>query len=134
VMRGREPDFVVGSWDDPYLLRWWMIPRNDRLNFYLHLFLRSDTDEALHDHMYHNVSIVLEGGYLEHFVHRPPVRRQPGSLVFRRPETPHRVELIDGRPSVSLFITGPRVRQWGFHCPNGWVHWKKFVDASEGVT
>jgi len=55
-------------------------------------------------------------------------------LVFRRPETPHRVELIDGRPSVSLFITGPRVRQWGFHCPNGWVHWKKFVDASEGVT
>jgi len=24
-------------------------------------------------------------------------------------------------------MTGPRVREWGFHCPNGWRHWKDFV-------
>jgi hypothetical protein len=28
----------------------------------------------------------------------------------------------------SLFITGPRRREWGFWCPKGFVHWKKFVD------
>lgn len=24
----RTPDFVIGSDDNPYLLRWWIIPRN----------------------------------------------------------------------------------------------------------
>ena len=31
----------------------------------------------------------------------------------------------------SLFITGPVIREWGFHCPNGWRHWKQFTVRDE---
>lgn len=28
----------------------------------------------------------------------------------------------------TLFVTGPVMRQWGFHCPDkGWRHWKEFT-------
>lgn len=27
----------------------------------------------------------------------------------------------------TLFITGRKVREWGFHCESGWVHWKMFT-------
>ena len=57
----RTPDLVIGGWDDPYLLRWWLIPRNRWFNVYLHLFLRSDDDRALHDHPWFNLSFLLEG-------------------------------------------------------------------------
>ena len=46
---GRQPDFVVGKPEDPYLLRWWVIPRNKRFNVYLHKFLRSDDDVQADD-------------------------------------------------------------------------------------
>ena len=31
-------------------------------------------------------------------------------------------------PCWSLFLFGPRIREWGFHCPErGWVHWEEFT-------
>jgi len=23
------------------------------------------------------------------------------------------------------------VREWGFHCPRGWMHWKQYTDAQD---
>lgn len=37
-----------------------------------------------------------------------------------------------GARAVSLFIAGPKVREWGFHCPNGWVHWREFTAGDRG--
>ena len=32
----------------------------------------------------------------------------------------------------TLFLFGPTVRDWGFHCPNrGWVHWREFTAAGK---
>lgn len=127
----RSPDFVIGGTVDPYLRRWWLIPRNVVCNAYLHLFLRSDDDRALHDHPWVNASMVLRGQYTEHTIsaggiHRRAVRAA-GDVVFRLPSAAHRVELTHG-PCWSLFLTGPRVREWGFHCPDaGWVHWQDFT-------
>ena len=42
------PHMVIGGAEDPYLLRWYLIPRNPFVNVYLHKFLRSDDDRALH--------------------------------------------------------------------------------------
>jgi len=134
IVKRRDPDFVVGGRADPYLLRWWIIPRNRWFNIYLHEFRRSDDDRALHDHMYLNLSILLDGEYVEHGIQQGGVRthvlRKAGDWVVRLPSRAHRIELL-GRRTTTLFITGPRVRQWGFHCPNGWVHWKKFVDERD---
>lgn len=40
------------------------------------------------------------------------------------------------RPAMTLFLTGIRTRNWGFHCPEaGWVPWEKFTDpATAGST
>lgn len=136
----RNPDFIVGTVEDSYLLRWWIIPRNKIFNVYLHCFLRDDDDRALHDHPWAWCSILLNGCYVEHTIDRGGVHkrqlRTPGDIKFSLPSRPHRVELIPGPivptekyPCWTLFITGPRVRQWGFHCPQrGWVHFKEFTN------
>ena len=51
----RKRDFAVSQDGQDYMRRWWVIPRNAYCNIYLHNFLHSDTDAALHDHMYHNI-------------------------------------------------------------------------------
>lgn len=141
----RKPDFIIGGPDRPYMLRWWVLPRNRWFNIYLHKILRDDDDRALHDHPWWNVSILLRGAYREimpDFSERPTVHtriadlpvitrlRGPGSIVFRLPNTSHRLEVAQG-PVWSLFITGPRVREWGFHCPQGWRMWRDFVATDD---
>jgi hypothetical protein len=129
----RPPDFVIGA---DYCRRWWVIPRNRWFNIYLHQFLHSDDDRALHDHPWWNMSWLLAGQYWEWTtVGKAPCRqssecllRSAGNKVYRRAEKPHRIELVSSE-CWSLFITGPVVREWGFHCPNGWRPWHEFVKA-----
>lgn len=133
IMR-RPPDFVIGEPGNPYLIRWWVIPRNRWFNIYLHEIRRSDDDRALHDHPWLNCSILLHGGYFEHRILAGGVEqrlsRVAGEFAFRRPKAAHRLEVAPGfaAPTISLFITGPIIRHWGFHCPKaGWRHWQDFT-------
>lgn len=131
----RKPDFVIGEEDRPYIYRWWIIPRNTVFNIYLHKIMRDDDDRALHDHPWWNVSIILKGCYREirQGGYRKTHRRW--SIVFRKATCAHRLELPVENGGISycwsLFITGPRVREWGFYCPQGWRHWKAFVDPEK---
>lgn len=128
----RPPDKVIGGPDNPYLRRWYVIPRNRWCNVYLHQFLRSDDDRALHDHPWINCSILLRGDYIEH---TPSGRfaRLAGDVIFRRATAAHRIELVKHLSATvwTLFLTGPLVREWGFWCPQGWVHWKAFTAADD---
>jgi mannose-6-phosphate isomerase-like protein (cupin superfamily) len=123
----REPDQVIrdGRSPDDYLRRWYLIPHNRWMNLYLHQFLRSDDDRALHDHPWDNTSLILQGRYIEH-TPTGQVLRQPGDCITRAANALHRIELIGDQPVITLFATGPKVREWGFDCPGGWVHWKDF--------
>lgn len=142
----RPPDFVIGGQERPYLRRWWLIPRNRFFNIYLHEFLRSDDDRALHDHPWlFNASWLLRGEYVEHTIKAGGLlvrtHRRAGECKFRWGKAPHRVELLtrsahaeeeDPLPCWTVFITGPVVRQWGFYCmERGWVHWKRFTAADD---
>jgi hypothetical protein len=127
----RPPDFTIGPPNDVCLRRWYVIPRNRWFNIYLHQFLRSDDDKALHDHPWFNCSVLLRGEYLEHARGRIKLRR-PWVPVFRRATVAHRVELIDGGSVWTLFLTGPKVRTWGFHCPKGWIPWTEFAEERPG--
>ncbi len=130
----RRPDFVVGGAGRPYLMRWWVIPRNPIFNVYLHCFMRSDDDRALHTHPYlFNISWMLEGNYREWFRWLGMTNfadRTAGQFKFRWGPAAHRIELTSG-PCWTLFITGPRVRSWGFLCPRGFVHWRDFTDTRD---
>jgi len=127
LMASRQPDFVIG---DDYLRRWFVIPRNPWLNVYLHEIRKSDDDRAFHDHPWTNTSFILAGGYVEH----TPEGRFPrftGDVVSREANALHRLELRPGESAISLFVTGPKIREWGFACPQGWVHWQDFTDEQD---
>ncbi|SKM81860.1 Uncharacterised protein [Mycobacteroides abscessus subsp. massiliense] len=137
-----EPHQPIGSeGEPPYLLRWYVIPRNRWLNVYLHKFLRDDDDRALHDHPWWFLSLVLWGQYIEVTDDGRSVRSAPElwrlfwgdrPLVFRPALWRHRVELVKApatsvertriRPRLralpcwTLIVTGPRTRLWGFWC------------------
>jgi hypothetical protein len=143
----RPPDVRIGAPDDDYLRRWFVIPRNRFFNVYLHNFRRSDDDRALHDHPWWNVSLLLDGAYIEHTIPAGGVNvrkyYEAGNLKFRTAKAAHRVELIRATalpafsdqvppesPCWSLFITGPNIRSWGFHCPTRWVPWQEFTNPA----
>lgn len=138
----RPPDryigatYVAGHPVGTYLERWHVIPRNRFLNVYLHRFLRSDDDRALHDHPWWSCSIILSGGYFEHLADGTKRWRPRGTVKFRGARSAHRIELPANMPKgyqvITLFITGPKFREWGFHCPKGWRHWREFTSGPNG--
>lgn len=131
-----EPHQVIGEDPaDPYLLRWYVVPRNRIFNLYLHKFLRDDDDTALHDHPWWFVSLILRGGYIEQSesADRKMVLRCRTSLfdvrspwwrrcvAYRSATFRHAVALPHtpegGRtPCWTLILTGRNVRTWGFWC------------------
>jgi quercetin dioxygenase-like cupin family protein len=126
----REPDFVIGGAERPYMLRWYVLPRNETFNVYYRRIVRDDDDRALHDHPWPSFSIMTLGQLREVTADGARIIRA-GDCVYRGPEFAHRLALIDGAPAETLFVTGPKVRDWGFHCPKGWVHWSDFVAGDD---
>jgi hypothetical protein len=161
TVTSRPADFVIGGIDNPYMYRWWIIPRNSVFNVYLHRVVRDDDDRALHDHPFASVSLCLDGRLgevyakdvdglgvpteVDRFVH-------PGDVVWRGARFAHRLFLprstTDSGEAWTLFITGPRIREWGFWCPKEtkvydgdgvlltlegrrWVHWKQFTAPND---
>lgn len=130
----REPDFLIGpSKEDPYLRRWWLIPRNKFFNIYLHHMIHDDEDRAPHDHPWASLSLCLEGYIEEHQL--VDVKQNlwtingifAGDWKWRGTTYLHKLKLPRG-DAWTLFFTGPVVRVWGFQCPQGWREWKKFVN------
>jgi hypothetical protein len=141
----RKPDLEIGGSENPYMRRWYLIPRNKWFCVYLHNMLRDDDNRALHDHPAANISIVLRGGYREVLFVGPIVPgmllpqlcckiRRPGTIVFRHADLAHRLELLRPVGSWSLFIMGPKLQNWGFWCgPRArWVPWQQFTAGPKG--
>ncbi len=106
----------------PLLIRYFIF-RSGPLGIYLHRLCRSDEDRALHDHPWAFVSVILTSGYVEH-TRRGQRRYRSGAILVRPAEWQHRLELE--RPAWTLVFRFRRVREWGFHCPQGWVGWEIF--------
>jgi hypothetical protein len=100
-----EPHQIIGGPENPYMLRWYVIPRNPVLNVYVHKFLRSDDDRALHDHPWWFVSLILRGRYDE-VTEMGVKRRQAGSVAYRPAEWRHRVRLVTETSCQSCEGTG----------------------------
>ncbi len=137
----RPPDQVIGKFREfgadentVFMNRWWIVRRAKakrfRFNIYLHQFIRSDEDRALHDHPWWSVSFLIKGNATELFYTKNKnitVRKIPRFWpVFREATHTHRI-VIGNKPVWTLFITGRKTRDWGFHCPQGWRRWKDFA-------
>lgn len=130
-----KPHFIIGGEQNPYMYRWYVLPRNRFLNIYLHKFLRDDDDRALHDHPWWFISIMLKGGYYER-VNGGLIKREGFCVAFRRATHRHQVilfrdEELKSKSCWTLIITGKVSRQWGFWCPKGFVRWQDFVNHND---
>lgn len=105
----------------------------------VHHILRSDRGRYNHSHPWPYLTIILRGGYWEIMGDgkggtREVKWRGPGSILFRRAGTFHRLILRgtameDGtyisKEAWTLFITGPKAGTWGFDVKGKFVpHWE----------
>ena len=98
-----------------------LLPRNRFFNAYIHFFNGPDPDDCLHDHPWWSLSVVLRGELTEMTPEHPDGRKAP-RFCLRSPKDAH--SIISGswntRRPVTLFFTGPKVRDWGFITKKGW--------------
>ncbi len=134
-----EKRVIVNCDHDPYLHRWYVL-RTERLGLFIHKFVRSDEDRALHDHPWPFFVIPLWGGYVEHsdrplhpwpgcLCPRVDVKRRVWPIIsarYRDTTFRHRVELVKERPSWSLFFRFTKIREWGFWPKEGFILWNKW--------
>lgn len=139
------PDLIITTDDNvPYLYRWFVIPRieGDTTGgqIYFHIQTSGDPERPLHDHPWHNMSVILSGGYDEIIQPEPPsgeckiIERRKGQTVFRMAQLPHRLILPEGIPyTMTQFTTGPKLRTWGFWIGPRWFpYWQCVRDAGGG--
>ena len=129
-----KPSFTVYNDNGAPSLERWHIIKTPLICLYLHRHCGDDR-EPLHDHPWHSLSLCIKGSYWEHIRSAGValIKRRRWDLVYRKAETPHRIKLhrnADGStsPAWTLFLTGPKVRDWGFYLPSGWRAWWECVD------
>ena len=111
----------------PYLIRYYLFLKERKwfpFNIFLHKFLQGDPDE-LHDHPWPYLTIILKGGYWE-VTPKGRFWRGPGSFRFATPKSLRRVELEKGIHAWTLFIPGPKIRDWGFIVNGKWMQNEKY--------
>jgi hypothetical protein len=131
----RKPDLIIApAGGDPYLFRWELIRNTKVSNVYLHIQVSSDPERPLHDHPWDNFSVILSGGYDELWDPHPSSKDpeydmswphdrkfRKGDTIFRRAVEAHRLILpAEISYTMTLFSTGPKIRDWGFWYPDGW--------------
>lgn len=139
------PDLVIApaGKDTPYIYRWELV-RGYEANVYFHIQVASDPERPLHDHPWDNQSVILAGGYDE-IVNLCPDREnvndefirkvRKGDVVQRKASEAHRLLLPPDIPyTMSLFSTGPKVRDWGFWYPGGWRSYTDVTRVVDGVS
>lgn len=124
---------IVGADGTPYMTRYTLATLFG-MSLRVHRFYRPDGDACPHDHPWWFASLILRGGYVERIrvadgVEREQVNR-PGRLLWRPAGFAHTVTRLLAPEVWTLVLTGPKGRAWGFFTRNGWIGWRRFVDAA----
>jgi len=125
---GRKRVIMDRFENEPYLTRYYLFLKNRKwfpFNIFLHNFHKGDLDD-LHDHPWPYCTIILRGGYWEH-TPRGRFWRAPGHIRISTPSSLHRIELEHGVSTWTLFIPGPKIREWGFIREGKWVQNEQYL-------
>jgi len=83
----------------------------------------------LHDHPWPYCTVILRGGYWEYTPGIPtPKWKGAGSIWFGHSTDYHRIELEPGITPWTLFMPGPRIREWGFLRGRRWVQHEEYFE------
>ena len=135
---GRKRIVMDRVQNEPYLERYYLFLRERErfpFNVFLHKFLKSDPDDV-HDHPWPYATLILKGGYWEWIPHFDTVGRKTGEYqVWRGPghfrvssaNSYHRIELDPDITAWTLFMPGPKQRDWGFLVKNQWIQWEQYL-------
>jgi hypothetical protein len=135
---GRKRIVMDRECDEPYLERYYLFLKDrDRFpfNVFLHKFLKGDPDDV-HDHPWPYATLILKGGYWEwipQFDAEGKMSceiqkwRGPGSFRICSANSYHRIELDPSVTAWTLFMPGPKKRDWGFLVKNKWVQHEQYL-------
>ena len=124
--------------DEPYLERYYLFLKERSgfpFNIFLHKFLKSDPDDV-HDHPWPYATLILKGGYWEWIpefnaagekIGEVRKWRGPGHFRISSATSYHRVELGNDVECWTLFMPGPKQREWGFLVQDQWVQWEQYL-------
>jgi hypothetical protein len=76
---------------------------------HLHKIVRADKVDCYHSHPAHAVRMILRGGYIEEIFAGSLDIWEPFRIGRIRPEFVHRIDILLGRASWSLWLRGPIV-------------------------
>lgn len=125
--------------DKPYLERYYLFLKERDIfpfNVFLHHFLCSDPDDV-HDHPWPYATLILKGGYWEWLpifdennvkVSEYCVWRKAGHFRISPANSYHRIELDPDIDCWTLFMPGPKQKEWGFLVRNNWVQWEQYLE------
>ena len=98
---------------------------------FVHHMAGPDPGKDLHDHPWNFASLILKGGYNEWRAQtrtpgnkRRSVRKRWSWKALRRNEC-HRIDRLHGN-TWTLVLHGPRLGEWGFYVPEGWMEWHQY--------
>lgn len=125
---GRKRVIMDRHENEPYLTRYYLFLKDRKwfpFNIFLHNFHKGDLDD-LHDHPWPFITFIIKGGYWEH---TPDGKfwRGAGTIRFAGCHSLHRVELEPGVDVWTIFIPGPKLRDWGFLRKGEWVQHEQYL-------
>jgi len=91
----------------------------------VHWIRKPDPEPYLHDHPVSFLSFILSGAYAEI---RDGMIRWREHFNFICATDAHSIIAVDPN-TVTLCFMGPKVREWGYHTPQGWVCWRDYFAA-----
>jgi len=142
---GRKRIIMDRQDKEPYLERYYVFLKDRKwfpFNVFLHKFLKSDPTDP-HDHPWAYATLIIKGGYWEWIpqfnsagekVSEVPLWRGPGSFRISKADSFHRIEVEPNIECWTLFMPGPKKREWGFIKKNQWIkHDEYFEDMKENA-
>ena len=126
--------------NEPYLERYYVFLKERTwfpFNAFVHKFLKSDPDDV-HDHPWPYATLILRGGYWEwvpqfnkqgKMIGEIAHWRRPGHFRTSSATSLHRIELDPSVECWTLFMPGPKQREWGFISRGVWVQWEQYLAA-----
>lgn len=116
---------------DGYMHRWWLFnPRGavfpGLAAIRIHHILRPDAGPHPHNHPWDARTIILRGGYFEERDDGEHLR-VAGDTTEIKATTFHRIVKVSEGGAWTMFITGPKLQDWGFRTAEGVIPWREYL-------